>query len=218
MIIRSILTIICVGFILYSPLTHANATDAALKAAKEEKIQQLMGLPLEDAFQSLKRAEFFYDDELLKKGIQQAFGSRKKEATRLAMRSIRTVQKAGDANQAKEFHVAKKILQGFPGESQQYVKEFNTSGDPRIRRNIVMVVSGMPDGELKKSILKKALKDQSVCEEKLADSAGEPLRVCDITYNQIVHQNKVQNMLRTIGTVHNVEVRDYHIAKLRTML
>lgn len=218
MIIRSIFMIICLGLVLGPSMAVADASGPALSQANEEKIQQLMDLSVEEVFQSLKRADFFYDEPMLKRGIQQAFMSRKNEATRLAINSIRTVQKAGDANQAKEFIVAKKILQGFPGESQKYLKEFNTNADPRIRRNIVLVAVGMPDSDIKKSILTQALKDKSVCEEKLPDSVGEPLRVCDVTYNQIILHNKMQNMLRTIGTVHNVEARDYHIAKLKTML
>ena len=59
--------------------------------------------------------------------------------------------------------------------------------------------------------------DKSVCEEKLPESVGDPLRVCDVAYNQIVLHFEIQNVLRTIGTVHRIEVRDYHIDKLKAI-
>ena len=44
---------------------------------------------------------------------------------------------------------------------------------------------------------------------------ANPLRVCDVAYNLIVLHYGIQNVLRTIGTVHRIEVRDYHIDKLK---
>ncbi len=37
-----------------------------------------------------------------------------------------------------------------------------------------------------RSILTNALDDKQFCEEELPDSMGDPLRVCDVAYNQIV--------------------------------
>jgi hypothetical protein len=73
----------------------------------------------------------------------------------------------------------------------------------------------MPNSDFTRSILKEALEDKSVCEETLPETLGDPLRVCDEAYNQIVLHFGIQNVLRTIGTVHKIEVRDYHIDKLK---
>jgi hypothetical protein len=54
-----------------------------------------------------------------------------------------------------------------------------------------------------------------VCEETLPESLGDPLRLCDVAYNQIVLHFEIQNALRTIGTVHKIEIRDYHIDKVK---
>jgi hypothetical protein len=192
-----------------------DARETTVDHAKQAKLQQLKNLSKEDVFQNLKGADFFYDDEFLKKGIDRAFKSRKKEAVLFAIDHIRTGKKTRDVEKAKDFHVAKKILQMFPDESQGYLAELYSSGDPGIRRNVVFAVAGMPGSDFTRYILTNALEDKSVCEENFTENVGEPLRVCDVAYNLIVLHYEVQNVLRTIGTVHRLEVRDYHIDKLK---
>jgi len=206
-------------FILCPFLTNvdADARETGIDSSKEAKLQQLKTLSKEEAFQNLKREDFFYDDEFLKKGIDRAFKNRKRKAVQFAISYIKAGKKTRDVEEAKTFHVAKKILQMFPDESQGYLAELYSNGDPGMRRNVVHAVAGIPGSDFTRYILTDALEDKSVCEENFPDNIGEPLRVCDVAYNLIVLHYQVQNVLRTIGTVHKIEVRDYHIDKLKTI-
>jgi len=201
-------------FILCPFLTQVDARETGIDSSKEAKLQQLKNLSKEDAFQNLKREDFFYDDEFLKKGIGRAFNNRKEKAVQFAIGHLKTGKKTRDVEEAKTFHIAKKILQMFPDESQGYLAELYNSGDPGMRRNVVHAVAGMPGSDFTKYILTNALEDKSVCEEKFSETPGEPLRVCDVAYNLIVLHYQV---LRTIGTAHRIEVRDYHINKLKSI-
>jgi hypothetical protein len=78
-------------------------------------------------------------------------------------------------------------------------------------------VAAMPSNDFTRYVLMNALEDKSVCEENFSDSVGEPLRVCDVAYNLIVLHYQVKDVLRTIGTVHRIEVRDYHIDLLKSI-
>ena len=215
MILRIVSIIFLCGLTFFAFMTQSDGRETRVDPIKEAKIQQLTNLSTEDVFQNLKREDFFYDNEFLKRGIGRAFKNRKKEGVRFAISYIQTGKKTRDVEKAKNFHVAKKILQTFPDESQGYLAELYSSGDPGIRRNVVIIVAGMPSSDFTRSILTNALEDKSVCEEQLSESVGDPLRVCDVTYNQIVLHYGIQNVLRTIGTVHRIELRDYHIDKLK---
>ncbi len=214
---KNISMILLCCFILCTFLTQVNATETVIDSSKEAKLKQLKNLSKENVFQNLKREDFFYDDEFLKKGIDRAFKNRKREAVQFAIGHLKTGKKTRDIEEAKAFHVAKKILQMFPNESQGYLAELFNSGDPGMRRNVVHAVAGMPGSDFTRYILMNALEDKSVCEENFPDTPGEPLRVCDVAYNLIVLHYQVQNVLRTIGTVHRIEVRDYHINKLKNI-
>jgi len=215
MITRKISMIFLCGFIFCTLLTHVNGGEAKVDPGKEAKLQTLKNLSREDVFQNLKREDFFYDDEFLKNGIIRAFKNRKEVAVRFAIGHLITGKKTRDVEEAKNFHVAKKILQMFPDESQGHLAELYSNGDPGMRRNVVHAVAGMPGSDFTRYILMNALEDKSVCEENFSETIGEPLRVCDVAYNLIVLHYQVQNVLRTIGTVHIIEMRDYHIDKLK---
>jgi len=215
MITRKLSMILLCCFTLCTFITHVDAREAMVDPVKDAKIKQLNNLSTDDVFQNLKREDFFYDDEFLKNGIIRAFKNRKKGAVRFALSHLKTGKKTRDVEEAKNFYVAKKILQMFPDESQGYLAELYSSGDPGMRRNVVHAVAGMRSSDFTRYILTNALEDKSVCEEKFSETVGEPLRVCDVTYNLIVLHYQVQNVLRTIGTVHRIEVRDYHIDKLK---
>lgn len=217
MLTKKISLIFLCGLILCTFLARVEAREAVVDPVKETKIKQLANLSTEDVFHNLKREDFFYDDEFLKKGIDRAFKNRKRKAVQLAISYIKTGKKTRDIEKAKNFHVAKKILQMFPDESQGYLAEIYSSGDPGMRRNVIHAVAGMPGSDFTKYILMNALEDKSVCEENFTENVGEPLRVCDVAYNLIVLHYQVQNVLRTIGTVHRIEVRDYHINKLKNI-
>jgi len=215
MITKKISLILLCGLTLYSLMTRVEAREAMVDPTKNAKIQRLSNLSTDDAFNNLKDADFFYDDEFIKKGIGLAFKNRKEKAVQFAIEHIKTGKKTRDIEEAKNFHIAKKILQMFPEESQGYLAHLYSSNDPGIRRNVIHAVAAMPSNDFTRYVLMNALEDKSVCEENFSDSVGEPLRVCDVAYNLIVLHYQVKDVLRTIGTVHRIEVRDYHIDLLK---
>jgi len=215
MITKKISLILLCGLTLYSLMSRVEAREAMVDPTKNAKIQRLSNLSTDDAFNNLKDADFFYDDEFIKKGIGRAFKNRKEKAVQFAIEHIKTGKKTRDIEEAKNFHIAKKILQMFPEESQGYLAHLYSSNDPGIRRNVIHAVAAMPSNDFTRYVLMNALEDKSVCEENFSDSVGEPLRVCDVAYNLIVLHYQVKDVLRTIGTVHRIEVRDYHIDLLK---
>jgi len=214
---RKIYLVLLCGLILCTFFERLDAREAMVDPVKDAKIKQLSNLSAENVFQNLKKEDFFYDDEFLKRGIDRAFKNRKNEAVRFAISHLKTGKKTRDIEEAKKFHVAKKILQMFPDESQGYLAELYSDGNPGMRRNVVHAVAGMPASDFARYILMNALEDKAVCEEKSSDTVGEPLRVCDVAYNLIVLHYQVENVLRTIGTVHRIEVRDFHIKRLKAI-
>ena len=52
----------------------------------------------------------------------------------------------------------------------------------------------------------------------MGETVGEPLRICDVAYNQLVLRYNVKGVLRVIGTIHKIDVRNYHIEKLKALL
>ncbi len=68
-------------------------------------------------------------------------------------------------------------------------------------------------------ILIEALNDKSIgSDEETGETDGEPMRVCDLAYNQLVLRNEITGVLRTLGPIHRIEVRDYHIEILKSKL
>jgi hypothetical protein len=86
---------------------------------------------------------------------------------------------------------------------------------PEIRANVIYIIGDMDGGKAVDALLIEALYDTSVCREATGESLGEPLRICDMAYNQLVIRYSMKNVLRTIGTGHSINVRNYHIGELQ---
>ncbi len=89
-------------------------------------------------------------------------------------------------------------------------------GDSITKCNVIRA-SGNVEGAPIKALLIGALNDKSSCEDRHAEMIGDSLRICDMAYNQFVLRYKTKNVLRTIGTVHRIEIRDYHISILKNI-
>lgn len=215
---RIVAKALSMGLLLTGLLTMAEAAGTMPDSVREAKLQQLKSASAESAFTQLKADDFIYDDEFLSEGIDRAFMDKKDEGVRLALRQVQSSRSSRDTTKAKDFFVAKKILQRFPGKSQKYLIEIYQAGTPEIRKNAVCILAGLPMNDSIRELLMQALEDKSFCDESLPDSVGEPLRVCDALYNEIVWQYGIPNVLRTIGAVHKMEVRDHHIGKLKSWL
>ena len=118
----------------------------------------------------------------------------------------------------ENFQTAKRVCQTFSQESLPYLEELYHSINPSIRGNVLLVVGGMPAADAIREMLFSALDDKSEYEERYLEMSGEPLRVCDVAYNQIVLQDELRDFLRTLGNSHTLATRDYHITRLKDEL
>ena len=176
-----------------------------------------------ETFERLHHADFFADEDLLNKGIDRAFGFRRREATSFAKEYLSSGRTAGETKERREqvldLYLAKKILQVFPDEAVKDLQELYLIGDPATKRNVLCAAGMMADGQaIAQKILVEALDDKSFCEEDEPEMLGDPLRICDVAYNQLVLRYKIRNVLRAIGNTHRITTRDYHIARLKQLL
>ena len=160
--------------------------------------------------------------DLTYKAIYIAYIDRKAEAISLAqvylMSPLIEYVDGRQVSIVRDFNVAKKIFEVFPDEATPILITLYNRSDEITRGNIIRALGGVSGGHLIKDLLVKALDDKSFAEEETPDVSGEPLRVCDMAYNQIVLRYGVRNVLRTISSAHKIETRDYHINILRGLL
>jgi hypothetical protein len=196
---------------------------AVLSANQEALIRPLVEVSAVRALDTLKGDEFIHDAALSRQAVLRAFGHRKAEGIALALKQmILPVLERGEArarSRVDDFVAAKSILEAFPDESVPALRAlYGRSGAPT-RGNIVRGSGGIAgDDDAVRDLLVAALEDKSFCDEASPESIGEPLRVCDVAYNQLVLRYRVKDVLRTIGPVHSVEMRDYHIGILKKKL
>ena len=188
----------------------------------EPKSSERTALSPEQALGGLMDDELIYDENLSHKVISAVFGRRKTEAIALAMNqmTLPVMETGGGRLQSRvhDFVLAKRVLEAFPEDSVSRLVELYSRSDAATRGNIVRASGKIPGDDPVRDFLILALDDKSPCEEEGLDALGEPLRVCDVAYNQLVLRYNVKHVLRTLGPMHRIEVREYHIGVLKTKL
>jgi hypothetical protein len=196
--------------------------DHVFNAEKEAKISQISNLSSDQVFEKLKSMDFFIDEEFMLKSIFIAYRHRRGEAIDLALYFI-TLPEREEINNSdlidrtKEHYVSKNILKAFPHASIDKLVELYDNGDSVTRGNIVRAIGQMA-GDQPRKMLMDALYDKTIFDEEDSEMVGEPLRICDLAYNQLVLRYKIKDVLRTIGCSHRIETRDYHIDILKNRL
>lgn len=202
---------------------HQPNVEKVFSSDKEAKIQALQSRQTADAFKDLfMNIEFQLNRDLAYKAIHTAFSNRRKEAIAYAKTYLKlplTVYNEGEKfTRVREFNIAKKIFEVFPDEATPVLISLYKSSNEIIRGNIIRA-SGSVSGETAiKQMLIEALDDTSDAEDAAPDAAGDPLRICDLAYNQLVLRYQIRKVLRTISEAHNIETRDYHIDILKGLL
>ena len=212
--------------LLYSPAEAVEPQRPKLNKIfseeKEAKIQALKSLGTEEAFDNLKSTEFMINRDLTYKAIYIAYTNRRAEAISFAqsylMLPLIGVVNGRRVTRVRDFNIAKKIFEVFPDEATPILITLYNRSDEITRGNIICASGGVSGGPPIKDMLVKALDDKSFAEEETPDLQGEPLRVCDIAYNQIILRYGIRNVLRTISSAHKIETRDYHINILKDLL
>jgi PKD repeat protein len=195
---------------------------AQLSPAREAQLEQMKNMSLIEAIEELKDVGFTMNRSYLDIGIMTALDDERPEAVAFALDSLRnpkTVQIEGETVlQVPDFLLAREILRVFSQESLPELIRLYDSGDPFLKRNVLLVLGGMPGEGIVRSRLIAALDDQSFWQDEEGVAAGVPLRVCDTAYNQLVLRYGIKNTPRKLGAAHSLETRDYHIDRLRNAL
>jgi hypothetical protein len=191
--------------------------------SQEFDARQFALATITEAFQTLKKPEISYDNEQLQNMIDAAFRFRENDAVDLAMNQLRTpriqIRDGKRIDRSEDVRLAKKILKQFPVTAVPLLSREYGSGNATLRGNVVEALGGLYPAPGTDELLKKALDDTDLYgQEEDPEMEGIPLRVCDIAYNQIVLRYGVLDVLRTLGTIHSIEVRDYHIEILKNKL
>lgn len=190
-----------------------------IKAKKEAKIEALVSMDAQRAFEELQKPSFMYDRKDLKRAIRTGFKNREGLAVAFALKTVESIQSdEGEPGQGKSFYISKMVLATFPHKSIAALNRMYRISDSSTKGNVIKVLGiMMPRGQVK-HLLVAALDNKAFCEEENPEIVGYPLRVCDVAYNQLVWRHRTKGVLRTIGTSHSMEVRDYHIYVLKKQL
>lgn len=196
--------------------------NADLKAADEAKIDALRGMPAIDAIERLKKEVFLVQEDYLNKAVYEAFVSRSSEAVDAAISLLRLPRILEVDNRkidrTPEMFVAKKILQIFPDESMRRIYDYYKASNVTARGNLIEALGQMSPLQAREMLI-SALDDQSFIEEEdFEGGEGDAMRICDAAYNQLVVRYMISDVLRTLGRVHTLEQRDYHISLLKQKL
>jgi hypothetical protein len=223
---RSKTIVICLlaGFIFFAP-GSARAQEPAnpdleqtFSPAKEKKIDQLAAMDIPAVFSALRSAEFLGEEAYLNKAIFTAFNHRSEQAAQFALRHVRSTQAEKSPTGPQDFYIAKKTLQLFPDQALESLLDLYSSGGPKVRKNVIEVSGQMSGEPAIRAMLVNALNDESFCEDEQPESIGEPLRICDVAYNQLVLRYKIKNVQRVIGSIHAIDIRNHNIRILKDML
>jgi hypothetical protein len=117
-----------------------------------------------------------------------------------------------------DIYIARKIFQVFPEDATKKLTMLYDRGDAITKGNVIMASGSVAGGPTIRNLLIRALDNKIFCEEQTEETLGEPMRVSDVAYNQLVLRYGIKDVLRTIGPSHSIEVRDYHIALLKGIL
>lgn len=195
--------------------------DSVLDKAKENAIQKTSRLSPTEAFEKLKHVDYIAEEYFLRKTIFRAFQHRRNAGIEMSLRKLALPEKEFTKGsvfiRTADIYVAKKIFEVFQEESIPKLLKLYESGDAVTKGNVIRVSGGLAGAAVDRLLI-EALHDKTVCEQEDPEVDGSPMRICDLAYNQLVVRFQVKNVLRTIGPIHRVDNRDFHIATLKGRL
>lgn len=197
-------------------------TDKAFDPGKENRIDGIAPLDTEEAFGKLKTEDFLSNPDLAYKAIYRAFHYRKAEILDFTqmylMLPLKGVVSGENETREKDFLLSKRIFETFPEEAAPVLRVLYNNGDAVTRGNTIRAAGKVAGGQEIKHLLIEALDDVASYGELAPDDMGEPLRVCDMAYNQLVLRYSIRNVHRTIGPGNIIEVRDQLIDMLKGVI
>ncbi len=211
MIVPAVLFLLCAN----SGTGRCGGPDNAEPAASPASLSP------DEAVRWLEGLNVFYEQDYLRTAIARAFGNRIDEGISHAIETLRLPgrDEAGKPvpGRAKAYFVARNILLVYAEAAAERIPAAYDAGDAVARANLINVSGAIP-GEDVTGMLVRALDDRTFLDDHDPERAGEPLRICDLAYNQLVLRFRIKGVLRTIGPALGTVNRDYHISILRGKL
>ena len=198
------------------------ALSPPLSLETQSRMRALAACPTAALLERLAVPEFLADEALLQQAVVKACQHRQTAAIALALGRIASPTLAADARQTdgrtEQWTVAKAIQEAFPDAAAPRLVELFDSSGPATKGSVVRVLGNIDGGTPVEDLLLAALDDKSFCADEGPESEGDPLRLCDVAYNQSVQRYGMDGVLRAIGPMHRLEVRDHHIGILRARI
>ena len=193
-----------------------------LTPKKEARILQLEKVSVEQCFEQLKETEFLLDDDFSSKAAYRCFKNRKQAALRLAINKLKKAQytiEGEDVVYNDDLYAAKIVSKVFPANAEVLLLNEYKKSTAQTKANILLVL-GQMSGNRARYMLIDALNDQTVYEDINPEIGGEPLRICDMAYNQLRlrYADELVDLPRTIGNPDRIEKRDFYIDDMKRRL
>jgi PKD repeat protein len=204
---------------LTSLSTLSNESLVAEKTLSNEEqsaIDEMKSMSLTDVYETLSTPEYMTNETLCSAAIEQAYSGSEEQAVELAIARIKTPIE--DNNGISEMKTAKSIIMQYPDIAIPRILSLYPQDDIEINANIITAAGVLAGNKEIKTMLTQALLDTDLTTDDNPELVGQPLRICDIAYNQLVLNLKIKDVLRTIGTGMPIETRDYHISVLKAKL
>jgi hypothetical protein len=186
---------------------------------KEERLSNLEKLSVGDCFEELKDTVFFIDDDYLNKAAYKCFKKDIDEAIEYAIEYLKQPAKTVEGEMVTmndNHYVAKAVMRVFALESENKLFIAYRNGSAETRAHLLYAMGMMASKKAKNQLI-EALDDKAVYEETYPEMEGEPMRVCDMAYNQLRlrYAEELVDLPRTIANLHRIELRDSYIHEMR---
>ncbi|NLF15949.1 MAG: hypothetical protein GX595_01645, partial [Lentisphaerae bacterium] len=116
--------------------------------------------------------------------------------------------------QSEGWAVARAALAAFPEAAVPRLIECYETSDAVTQGLVLQALGAIPDSGTVDEVLLAALEDRQPCARAGGEEFGEPMRLCDVAYNQIVLRHGIRGVQRVLGASHRTAVRDEQIAAL----
>lgn len=180
---------------------------------QKEEINAIKKMSTTNAFNRLSDDHFIANSQLSEKAISEVFKN-SQAAVDFALNILPALTQTNDHKSVNMLITAKRILVQF---ADQSIPKLLLLDNP-INKNIIIAAGPLSYDPSIRKMLVAALDEKAEVIDDSPDLVGQPLRICDIAYNQLVLNLKITNLLRTIGTSMDYETRDYHINLLKQRL